>query len=76
MDRYNQSVFKQISDDELKHYNFWKKYTRQDAKPNKLSIRKYYLISGIFGITFGIRLMEKVEEQPGTLNDPYTLGII
>ena len=60
-DPHNKSVLKQISDDELKHYNFWKNYTRQDAKPNKLSIWKYYLISRIFGITFGIKLMEKVE---------------
>jgi VIT1/CCC1 family predicted Fe2+/Mn2+ transporter len=61
MDSRNKSVLKQISDDELKHYNFWKIYTRQDAKPNKLSIWKYHLISRIFGITFGIKLMEKVE---------------
>src|SRR4030065_859576 len=61
MDPHNKSVLKQISDDELKHYDFWKKYTRQDAKPNTLSIWKYYLISRIFGITFGIKLMEKVE---------------
>jgi len=61
MDSHNKSVLKQISDDELKHYNFWKKDTSQDAKPNKLSIWKYYLISRIFGITFGIKLMEKVE---------------
>jgi len=61
VDPHNKSVLKQISDDELKHYNFWKKYTRHDAKPNKLSIWKYYLISRIFGITFGIKLMEKVE---------------
>ena len=61
MDPCNKSVLKQISDDELKHYNFWKKYTRQDAKPNKLSIWEYYLILRIFGITFGIKLMEKVE---------------
>ncbi len=61
MDPHNKSVLKEISDDELKHYHFWKKYTRQDAKPNKLSLWKYYLISRIFGITFGIKLMEKVE---------------
>src|SRR5512139_1029685 len=61
IDPHNKNVLKQISDDELKHYDFWKKYTRQDAKPNRLSIWKYYLISRIFGITFGIKLMEKVE---------------
>src|SRR5512136_891499 len=61
MDPHNKSVLKQISDDEMKHYDLWKKYTHQDAKPSKLSIWKYYLISRIFGITFGIKLMEKVE---------------
>jgi VIT1/CCC1 family predicted Fe2+/Mn2+ transporter len=61
IDPHNKSVLKQISDEELKHYDFWKKYTRQDAKPNKLSIWKYYIISRIFGITFGIKLMEKAE---------------
>jgi hypothetical protein len=61
MGLHNKSVLKQISDDELKHYHFWKKYTRQDAKPNKLRIWEYYLISRRFGITFGIKLMEKVE---------------
>ena len=51
----------QIADDELRHSMFWKKHTGHDAKPNKWSLWKYYLISRIFGITFGIKLMEKVE---------------
>ena len=61
MDLHNRSVLKQISDEELKHYDFWKKYTHQETKPNKLSMWKYYLISRIFGLTFGIKLMEKGE---------------
>jgi VIT1/CCC1 family predicted Fe2+/Mn2+ transporter len=61
MDLHNKSILKEISDDELRHSDFWKKYTRREAKPNKLSIWKYYLISRIFGITFGIKLMEKAE---------------
>jgi vacuolar iron transporter family protein len=40
-DPHNKSALKQISKDELEHYHFWKKYTRQDAKPNKLSLWKY-----------------------------------
>ena len=63
MDPHNQSVLKHISDDELKHYNFWKKYTLQDVEANRLSLWKYYLISRICGITFGIKLMEKVETK-------------
>ena len=62
-DSHNKTVLKRISGDELKHYNFWKKYTQEDVKPDKLKIWKYFLISRIFGITFGIKLMERGEEQ-------------
>jgi len=62
-DPHNKEILKRISDDELKHYNFWKKYTHEDVKPDKLKIWKYFLISRIFGITFGIKLMERGEEQ-------------
>jgi VIT1/CCC1 family predicted Fe2+/Mn2+ transporter len=69
MDPHNKSVLKQISDDELIHYNFWKKYTHRDVNPNKLSLWKYYLISRIFGITFGLKLMEKVEGNAQAIYD-------
>jgi VIT1/CCC1 family predicted Fe2+/Mn2+ transporter len=62
-DLHNKRILKQISYDELAHYNFWKKYTKENVKPNKLKIWTYYLISRIFGITFGIKLMEKGEEK-------------
>lgn len=55
---HNRSVLKNISLNELEHYNFWKKYTGEDVKPNNAKIWKYILISRIFGITFGIKLME------------------
>jgi len=60
-DPHNKSVLIQIADDELRHATFWKKYTGQDAKPKRWSLWKYYLISRIFGLTFGIKLMEKGE---------------
>jgi VIT1/CCC1 family predicted Fe2+/Mn2+ transporter len=62
-DKQNKEILKQISDDEKRHYNFWKKYTNKDVKPNKLKIWWYYIISRIFGITFGIKLMERGEED-------------
>jgi VIT1/CCC1 family predicted Fe2+/Mn2+ transporter len=62
-DKQNKEILKQISDDEKRHYGFWKKYTNKDVKPNKLKIWWYYLISRIFGITFGIKLMERGEED-------------
>ena len=60
-DPYNKKILESISQDELRHYNVWKKHTGQDAKPNRLKVWGYYLISRIFGITFGIKLMERGE---------------
>ncbi|MCR6669240.1 MAG: VIT1/CCC1 transporter family protein [archaeon YNP-WB-040] len=65
-DPHNKEVLKRISDEELRHYNFWKKYTRRDVKPNMWKVWKYLLISKIFGITFGIKLMENGEEEAQT----------
>jgi VIT1/CCC1 family predicted Fe2+/Mn2+ transporter len=62
-DPHNKKVLKHISKDELKHYNFWKRYTHENVKPDLLKIWKYFLISRIFGITFGIKLMERGEEK-------------
>jgi VIT1/CCC1 family predicted Fe2+/Mn2+ transporter len=62
-DPNNKEVLKRISDEELRHYNFWKKYTHRDVKPNMWKVWKYLLISKIFGITFGIKLMENGEEE-------------
>jgi len=62
-DFHNSEVLKRISNDELNHYNFWKKYSGQDVKPSRWMLVKYYLISKIIGLTFGIKLMEKGEES-------------
>jgi VIT1/CCC1 family predicted Fe2+/Mn2+ transporter len=62
-DPHNSEILRRISGDELAHYNFWKKYTGEDVKPSKLKIWTYYLTSRIFGITFGIKLMESGEGQ-------------
>jgi VIT1/CCC1 family predicted Fe2+/Mn2+ transporter len=56
-------ILNHISDDEFRHYNFWRKYTDKDIKPSSLRVLKYFLISKIFGITFGIKLMESGEEK-------------
>jgi len=62
-DPHNKEVLRRIANDELKHYDFWKEYTHRNVKPNKLTVWKYFLISKILGITFGIKLMEKGEES-------------
>ena len=65
-DAQNRNVLQRISDDELKHYNFWKQFTGKDTKPDKLKVWMYFLIAKILGITFGIKLMEKGEEKAQT----------
>lgn len=59
----NRRVLEKIADDELRHYRAWRSYTQQDVEPDKLKIWQYYLISRILGFTFGIKLMERGEED-------------
>ncbi|MBS7628225.1 VIT1/CCC1 transporter family protein, partial [Candidatus Bathyarchaeota archaeon] len=56
-------VLKRIANDEFKHYEFWRKYTYKDMKPNGSWFGNIFLISKIFGITFGIKLMERGEKK-------------
>jgi VIT1/CCC1 family predicted Fe2+/Mn2+ transporter len=59
----NAKIIEKIAEDELRHYNSWKKYTNQDVEPRWFYVWFYYLISVIFGFTFGIKLMERGEEN-------------
>jgi len=59
----NRRILKQIAADELRHYQEWIKYTHQEVKPDKLKVWLYYWISRIFGLTFGLKLMERGEEK-------------
>ncbi|MDD2807399.1 MAG: VIT1/CCC1 transporter family protein [Patescibacteria group bacterium] len=60
---FNDDILHQIAEDELRHYNLWKKYTGVDIKPSQFKIWRYYWIAKLLGITFGIKLMERGEKQ-------------
>ncbi len=62
-DSHNRELLLNISSDELSHYNFWKQFTGKETKPHLVKVWFYYLVSRIFGLTFGIKLMEKGEGQ-------------
>ncbi len=62
-DSHNSSVLKSIGDDELRHYLLFKKYTGRDVGPRRWRVFKFFWISRIFGLTFGIKLMEKGEDS-------------
>ena len=57
----NAQIMERIAEDELRHYNEWKHYSQQDVQPDWLRVWWYYLISRVFGYTFGIKLMEHDE---------------
>jgi len=60
-DPHTRKVLERIAGDELEHHDFWKRHTNEDVKPDRLQIWGYLLISRVFGITFGIKLMERGE---------------
>ena len=60
---HNKSILKKISEDELKHYNIWKKLTKEDVSPYRLKIFFYLLVIRLFGLTFGLKLMERGEKR-------------
>lgn len=62
----NSKVLTDIADDELRHYRDWQKYTGQEVAPSRFRIWWHYLICRIFGLTFGIKLMERGEEGAQT----------
>jgi len=72
---HNRKLLEGISRDELSHYNFWKKHTGQDVKPSNFKVFKYYWISRIFGITFGLKLMENGEEMAQGVYDKIAKAI-
>ena len=58
----NAKILDRIAEDELRHYNGWKKYTGEEVQPRWFFVWLYYLISVVFGFTFGVKLMEQGEE--------------
>ena len=62
-DTHNAEVLRKIGEDEKRHYNILQKYTNGKVKPNKWKIFWFYWIARIFGLTFGIKLMERGEEK-------------
>lgn len=62
-DPENSAVLDRIADDELYHYQMWEKITKKEIKPNMWDVWKFYIISRVFGFTFGVKLMERGEKN-------------
>lgn len=61
-DSHNAKILAKIAEDEKEHAQIFKKYTQVDLKVNKFRVFFYIFISRVFGLTFGIKLLEKGEE--------------
>jgi VIT1/CCC1 family predicted Fe2+/Mn2+ transporter len=59
----NRDILRKIAGDELRHHNLCRHYTCRDIKPNRFKIWLYYLISRVFGVTFGLKMMERGEDK-------------
>ncbi|MFN8381217.1 MAG: VIT1/CCC1 transporter family protein [Anaerolineales bacterium] len=59
----NAKILDQIAEDELRHYKGWKEYTNEEVQPRWFFVWFYYLVSLLFGFTFGVKLMEMGEEK-------------
>ena len=60
-DREKGRVLEDISNDEKSHYEFWKSLTQKDVLPDKVKVGFFVFISKIFGLTFGLKLLEQGE---------------
>lgn len=60
--RKNAEILDRISRDELGHYEFFKNLTQTEVKPDRFRVLFYVLLSRIFGLNFGLKLMESGED--------------
>ena len=61
-DEKRAQVLEKISQEELTHHDVWKELTQESVSPDGLKVFFYVFISKLFGLTFGLKLMEKGED--------------
>jgi len=59
----NGRVLRRISEDELKHYAYFKKITGREIAPDGWRILFFRVVSFIFGLTFTLKMMENGESK-------------
>ena len=60
-DKKNKKIMQKMSYEEKAHSLIWKKYTKEDIKPDSFKIWIYGVICYLLGYTFVIKLLEKDE---------------
>jgi len=59
----NRRILSSIAADELKHAVILGKYTGENVRPDALKRFAFYWLARIFGLNFGLKLMENSEER-------------
>lgn len=56
-------ILNRISNEEIKHYKYFKGLTNEEVSPNNIKIVMYVFISRLLGLNFGLKLMENGENK-------------
>lgn len=56
-------TLEKIADEEMRHYRIWHKYSGKKVSLDHIKRWFYIFVSAIFGVTFGIKLMETGESN-------------
>ena len=59
----NQQTLRRLAAEEKAHYEIWKKYTREEMKPQTGKVLWFSLVARLLGFTFAVKLMERGEEN-------------
>ena len=66
----NKQTLLRLAQEEKAHYLIWRKYTKENMKPQRRKIFWFTLLARIFGFTFAVKLMERGE---GNAQEKYDL---
>jgi VIT1/CCC1 family predicted Fe2+/Mn2+ transporter len=62
-DPENRRTLERIAADELSHYQVFTEISGRKVRPDHVRVEFYVLVARLFGLTFGVKLMEKGEER-------------
>ena len=59
----NGELLEKIAQEESGHYERWEKLSGREVKPSQFAVFFYSLVAGVFGLSFGLKLMERGEKS-------------
>ena len=57
----NRAILERLAQQEQVHYNLLKKITQQEVRPTSRKVLWYYIVTRLFGLSFGFKLLERDE---------------